>query len=276
MLPFRKQPGEHTLVIQRLEHRHRIVARTQQAHEPGALPHVPRGLAGRTQPGQRRAIEGHRLFGRRARGLERAQRGHRSVGVGVDVHAAVAQPHAFGQGLIGRGALRSAGPRACRARVTTCRPRSKRPRAALAQIVHERIGRGEPELGRDRVLFLQREPVGVRVRDPLQRDPDVEQQLAAGLDARQVGGGQECALDQRCGSPRRTERPTRPFERLQVAEPARAFLQIGFEHLRDGARPEPAQVGGIGEPGRMRGASAHRELAAPLRSRSTANSDAPR
>ena len=180
VLPLREQPREHALVVERLEHRHRVVARTQQPHETGALPDVPGRLAGRPQPRQRRAVERHAVLGRRARGLERPQRRDRTVGVGVDVHASVAQPHALGDRLDRRRAASRRGPSSTS---RTPRPHVARDPRDLArrarEIVHERVGRLEAELRGDRVLLLQREPVGVRVGDALQRDPDVEQQLAA-------------------------------------------------------------------------------------------------
>ena len=63
------------------------------------------------------------------RGLERAQRGHGTVGVGVDVHAAVAQHHPFGQRLVAARRLSCRARRACRARATTRRRRSTRSHA---------------------------------------------------------------------------------------------------------------------------------------------------
>ena len=117
------------------------------------------------------------------------------------------------------------------------------------EIVHERVGRRESELLGDRVLFLEREPIGVRAGYALERDADVEQELAPGLDAAEVGRRQEAAFDDRCAAARRAQRPTRPFERLQVAETARALFEVGFEHLGDHARSRPANVGGVGQLG---------------------------
>ena len=88
VLPLRQQPGEDAFVVERLEHRYRVLSRAEQPHEAGPFPHVPGGLTRRAQPGQRRAVERHGVLGRGARGVDRAQRRDRTVGTRVDVHAA--------------------------------------------------------------------------------------------------------------------------------------------------------------------------------------------
>ncbi len=108
--------------------------------------------------------------------------------------------------------------------------------------MHERVGGGEAELFGDRVLLLQREAVRTRAGDALQRHPDVQEQLAPGLDAGEVGPGQETDVEQRRASAGRSERPTAPVERLHVAQTTRTLLQVGFQHLRDRARAEPAEI----------------------------------
>ena len=130
VLPLREQPG-----------RARLRGRAPRTPAPRRSPerrsrtkparcHTSQvGSPVAAEPRQRRAVERHAVLGRRARGLERAQRRDRTVGVGVDVHAAVAQPHAFGDGLVGRRALRARPVEQVADAATTRRPRSTRSRA---------------------------------------------------------------------------------------------------------------------------------------------------
>ncbi len=118
--------------------------------------------------------------------------------------------------------------------------------------MHERVRRRELELDGHRVVFLQGEAVGAR---------EVEQELPPGFDSGQVGPVQKAAVDQGRTTARHTQRPTRPFERLHVTQAARAFLDVGFEHLRDRAGTLAAAICGTGENGQDAGATARGELA---------------
>ena len=167
VLPFREQPGEHTFVIERLEHRHRVVARTQQPHEAGALPHVPGRLARRAQARSSDVrSNGTACLGRGARGFERAQRRapsrrrRRRCARGRRA-ATRLRPSAWSATRALRPSDRSS---VSRTRDHTSPAIHAISRAALREVVHERVGGREVELGGDRVLFLQREPVGARVR----------------------------------------------------------------------------------------------------------------
>ncbi len=259
-------------MVESLEHGNRVGAGAQQSHESGPLPHVPRGRAGRLQKGQRRTIERNRVLGRRARGFERAQRGNGPVGIGVDVHAAVAQPHPLRERNFLAGRRRARRRRI--QRVADACPRVARDPRDLArrarEIVHERVRGVEPELRGDRVVLLQREPVGVGTGHALQRDADVEEQLATGVDPAEVGRREQVTLDQSRRAARLTEGPAAPIERLHVAQPARAFLQVGFEHLRDGTRSLTTKLDRGGQDrqhSRRRGAARARVLSGPVRLR---------
>ena len=72
-----------------------------------------------------------------------------------------------------------------------------------------------------------------------------EQELSSRVDPLEVGGGEEAARDQDIGPARPPERPAGPSERLHVAEPARAVLQVGFEHLCDRTGTQASDLGGI-------------------------------
>ncbi len=105
--PLGEQSREDTFVVERLEDGDGVRTGTQEPDEAGPLPHVPGRLTRRLQTRQRRAVERHHQLGRCAGRLERPQRRHRTVGVDVDVDAAVSQPDTFGQRAIGLCVLRT-------------------------------------------------------------------------------------------------------------------------------------------------------------------------
>ena len=231
----------------------------------GALPHVPGRLgqspaAGPATPGRTAASSSAAA----ARRLERAQRRDRAVGVGVDVHTAVAQPRHLRRATSVGGAARPPGPvERGRGPATTRRPRSTRSRAPRARSCTS------ASASRTRAASAtascscsarrsERPPV-----DALQRDADVEQQLRPRRDAREVVGrrGSRASIERR-GAARRAERPAGPLERLQVAQSAGAFLEVGFEHLGDrGPGRSRRSSAASASAGSTRALPARRELA---------------
>ncbi len=114
----------------------------------------------------------------------------------------------------------------------------------LTQAAHELVGISGADEPGHRVLFLERELIGLAVGDPVQRDAGIEQAVARGREALLIAGLEVAAVDERAHAPgparlgvrARFERPSHPAGRLHVTEPAGAVLQIGGEHLRDRAR----------------------------------------
>ena len=210
VLPLRQEPRQHPLVVERLEHRDR-----------SAPERSSRTNAARCHTSQVGAVVAcRRVSDVRSNRASCSADAHAASSVrkgGIDPSASVSMctrpsrsqtPSATGcVSICGFASVEH---------VAHARPHVARDPCDLArrarQIVHERVGVGETEPRRDPVLLLQCEPVGARVGDPLERDPDVEQELAPGLDAGQVGGGEVVERDERGLAAGLAERPPAPSE----------------------------------------------------------------
>ena len=120
----------------------------------------------------------------------------------------------------------------------------------------------EPEQVGDRGLLLERESIGAAARDAMQRDADVEQPVARVAEVAQVvGRGYVRRAVSRPANPRGTEGAAGPRQRVQVAQSAAAVLEVGLEHLRDEARSQAPELGGVGQLRQHARAAPRRELA---------------
>ena len=167
------------------------------------------------------------------RRAQREQRVVGRIGVGVEVHLAVAQDRrpapsvAIALADAARaGRATTTGPAATRRRSST---RSRAPADAI--VGHERVAVGDAERVGDRVLLLQREHVARAAGAAVQLDARVEQRRRT----RSRGSASSC-------SSRIAARGLRPVQRMHVAQSAASFLEIGLEHERDFAGLRVARV----------------------------------
>ncbi len=85
---------------------------------------------------------------------------------------------------------------------------------------------------RDRGLLLGEEPVRTPARLQVERAPDPREELLGAVDRTMFRLAQDARLLERAA-----DRGPDPRERVDVAEPTDALLELGFEQGRDGAEP---------------------------------------